>query len=399
MAGPLDGIRVLDFTWAQAGPYATVLLSDFGADVIKVERRSLGDHGRAIPPGAHNPNEGPCPYFIANNRGKRSITVDLAAEAGKQVVRTLATGCDVVVNNFRPGVMESLGLGYTDLRALNPRVIYAQASAFGTAGPLAHRPGFDILGQAVGGIMSVTGMPDGPALPVGVAIGDQSTALHLALGIMAALVARERQGVGNRVDVSLYGSIIGLQTWEIDLQSLTGQVARRAGTGHPFMPALWGSYATADGWMVMGGVYDARWETFCQVMDMAEFVHDDRFSDGIKRFQNSGALRQLIEPRLRTRTTAEWMDAFVRMDIIAAPVQTYDDILHDPQARENGYVLTVDDPRRGPVKIVGCPIQLSETPATVKCPAPELGQHTEEVLLEIGYTWEQIKELSAKEVI
>jgi crotonobetainyl-CoA:carnitine CoA-transferase CaiB-like acyl-CoA transferase len=264
---------------------------------------------------------------------------------------------------------------------------------------MAHRPGFDIIGQAVGGIMSVTGMPDGPALPVGAAIGDQSSALHLALGIMAALVARERHGVGSRVDVSLYGSIIGLQTWEIDLQSLTGQVARRAGTGHPFLPALWGSYATADGWIVMGGIYDERWATFCQVMDMAEFVHDDRFSDGIKRFQNSDALRALIEPRLRTRTTAEWMDAFVRLDILAAPVQTYDDILHDPQAQENGYVVTVDDPRRGPVKIVGCPIQLSETPATVKCPAPELGQHTEEVLLEMGYTWEQIQELSAKAVI
>src|SRR5574340_250188 len=191
MAGPLEGIRVLDFTWAQAGPYATVLLSDFGADVIKIERRGFGDLGRAIPPGAHDPHAGPCPYFIANNRGKRSVTLDLASEAGRQVVRTLVSGCDVVVNNFRPGVMESLQLGYADLKAINPRLIFAQASAFGVAGPLAQRHGFDILGQAVGGIMSVNGPSEGPSLPVGAAVADQSAAIHLAMGILAALVARE----------------------------------------------------------------------------------------------------------------------------------------------------------------------------------------------------------------
>jgi len=399
MAGPLEGIRVLDFSWAQAGPYATLLLSDFGADVIKVERPGFGDHGRNIPPGAHDPAGGPCPYFIAHNRGKRSITIDLATDAGKQVIRTLAAGCDVVVNNFRPGVMEALGLGYDALQQLNPRIVYGQVSAFGTQGPMAARPGFDILGQALGGIMHVTGMRDGPALPVGVAIADQSAALHLALGIVAALVARERQGVGNRVDVSLYGAVIGLQNWEIDLQSLTGVRAGRAGGGHPFLPSLWGTYATADGWIVMGGVYDARWRTFCEVLGIPEFVDDERFSDGIRRYQNSVALVDLVAPRLHTRTTAEWMEAFVRLDILAAPVQTYDDILHDPQARENGYIVSVDDPNRGPVTIVGCPIQLSETPATVKAVAPELGQHTEEVLSQAGYTWEQIRDLSAKAIV
>jgi crotonobetainyl-CoA:carnitine CoA-transferase CaiB-like acyl-CoA transferase len=399
MAGPLEGIRVLDFSWAQAGPYATLLLSDFGADVIKVERRGIGDHGRNIPPGAHNPTEGPCPYFIAHNRGKRSVTVDLATADGKQVIRTLATGCDVVVNNFRLGVMESLGLGYDDLKHINPRIIYGQVSAFGTRGPMAARPGFDILGQALGGIMHVTGMHGDPALPVGAAIADQSAALYLALGIMAALVARERQGVGNRIDVSLYGSVIGLQTWEIDLQSLTGKRAGKAGGGHPFLPALWGTYATADGWIVMGGVFDARWRTFCEVLGMPEFIDDERFCDGITRYQNSAALIDLVAPRLHTRTTAEWMDVFVRMDIIAAPVQTYDDILNDLQAQENGYVVTVDDPNRGPIKIVGCPIQLSETPAKLKTIAPELGQHTEEVLSQSGYSWEQIHDLSSKEIV
>jgi len=399
MAGPLEGIRILDFSWAQAGPYATLLLSDFGADVIKVERPGLGDHGRNIPPGAHDPTAGPCPYFIAHNRGKRSLTVDLATDAGKQVIRTLAATCDVVVNNFRPGVMESLELGYEALQQINPRIIYGQVSAYGTQGPIAKRPGFDILGQALGGIMHVTGMRDGPALPVGAAIADQSAALHLALGIMAALVARERQGVGNRIDVSLYGSVIGLQNWEIDLQSLTGTRASRAGGGHPFLPSLWGTYATADGWIVMGGVFDARWRTFCEVLEMPEFIDDERFNDGYRRYQNSAALVDLVAPRLRTRTTAEWIDTFVRLDILAAPVQSYDDILHDLQARENGYVVTVDDPNRGPIDIVGCPIQLSETPATVKPIAPELGQHTEEVLSQAGYTWEQIRDLSAKAIV
>lgn len=399
MAGPLEGIRVLDFTWAQAGPYATLLLSDFGADVVKVERRGLGDYGRAIPPGAHDPGRGPCPYFIAHNRGKRSITVDLATEEGKAVIRTLATSCDVVVNNFRPGVMESLALGYEDLQRVNPRIIYGQVSAFGLAGPIATRPGFDILGQAAGGIMSVTGPIEGPSLPVGAAVGDQSGALYLAMGILAALVARERQGVGNRVDVSLYGSVIGLQTWEIDQQSLTGQRAGRGGRGHPFMPAIWGTYATADGWLVMGGVFDDRWTTFCAALGIPELAADERFADGIQRFVNSALLVEPIEARLRTHTTAEWMEIFARLDVIAAPVQTYDDVLNDPQAQANGYVVTVDDPNRGPIKIVGCPMQLSETPASVRGPAPELGQHTEEVLLQLGYTWEQIRDLASREII
>jgi crotonobetainyl-CoA:carnitine CoA-transferase CaiB-like acyl-CoA transferase len=201
------------------------------------------------------------------------------------------------------------------------------------------------------------------------------------------------------VDASLYGSVVGPQAWEIDLPSLTGRVAPRAGTGHPFLPATWGTYATADGWIVLGGVYDDSWQTFCEVMDMTELVLDERFSNGVKRLANSQALYGLVGPRLRTRTTAEWMERFVRLRMLATPVQSYAEILEDPQAQENGYIVAVDDPRRGPVKIVGCPIKFSETPAQVKCAAPELGQHTEEVLREMGYTWEQIAELGTQEAI
>ena len=250
MPGPLDGIRVLDFTIAQQGPYATLLLADMGAEVIKVEQPGHGEVGRVI--GIHR-KTGFSAYFLAINRGKKSLTLELKSPMGREIALRLARDCDVVAHNFRPGVMEKLGLGYDAFRAVNPRVIYAGASAFGAKGPLGTKPGNDILAQAMTGLMSVTGDGEAP-VPAGAAIADHVGALTLALGIISALFARERAGAGQQVECSLLASLIAAQSWEVTHYMMSGELPAKAGRGHTHLPWLWYTYRTADGWLAIGGV-------------------------------------------------------------------------------------------------------------------------------------------------
>jgi CoA:oxalate CoA-transferase len=392
MPGPLSGIRVLDFTFYQQGPYATVMLSDMGAEIIKVEPPGRGDPGRGGVAQRGNRS-----YFIAHDRGKKSITLDLKHPKGRAIALQLAERCDVAVHNFRQGVMERLGLGYEDLRAVNPRIIYAAASGFGPLGPMRQKPGFDIVGQALGGIMSVTGSE--VAMPAGAAIGDQVGAMVLAYGIVCALLGRELHGIGQAVDVSLYGSQIALQSWEITQASLTGVLPPRAGRGHPLIGGLWGTYDTADGSLVIGGVGEARWPGFVRALGMEEAMADPRFATREARAEHQAELLETVRKRFRERATREWIAALEAEDIPCAPVQNYLDVLNDEQALANGYITTLDHPERGRIKIVGSPVQMSVTPVGPQSPPPELGQHTEELLLELGYTWEQIAALRAEGVI
>lgn len=385
----LDGIRVLDFTWAQQGPYATVLLSDLGADIIKVEPREGGDFGR----GVWSPEGGASPYFIAHDRGKRSITLDLKHEGAREVIHRLVRYCDVVVNNFRPGVMERLGLGYEELKKVREDVILASASGYGPKGPRAFHPGFDIAGQAMGGLISRTGSSSGEPVPAGAAIADQVGAMMLAFGIMTALFARERFGFGQALDCSLYGSQIALQSWEIDQWSIAGP-APRGGRGHALIPGLWGVFKTSDGHIAFGGVGDNRWPGFCAALGCEELMEDDRFRTARDRaLTNKDDLVAFVDERLMAKTTAEWLAAFTANDLIVAPVQDYDDILRDEQAWANDYLIELADPVRGEIKVVGFPVSFSHTPATNQGPPPELDQHTEAVLSELGYSWEEIARL------
>ena len=395
MSRPLDGIRILDFTWAQQGPYATVMLSDMGAEIIKVEPRG-GEMGRNAVAGQ---TVIPRPYFVAHDRGKRSITLDVRTGAGREIVIRLVEKVDVVVSNMRPGVMDALGLGYEAIKAANPRIVYACASAYGPLGEKAELPGFDIIGQALGGIMSKTGKEGDPPMPAGAAIADQVGAIYLCAGILGGLVQVARTGEGTQVDISLYGTQIGLQSWEITEESLMGKVSGRAGTGHPLITprSLWGSYATSDGAIVIGGLNGERFARLCEGMQVQELV--TRYATDAERSANIATIADELRPRFACQPSAYWLEQFKLLDIIGAQVQTYSDVLNDPQARVNGYITELDHPTLGPTKIVGSPIQFNRQPTIPQGQAPELGSHTEVYLEEVGYTWEQIEELRTAQVI
>ena len=303
MPGPLTGIRVLDFTIAQQGPYATLLLADMGAEVIKIEPRERGEVGRLL---GIDRRTGFSAYFLAINRGKKSITLDLKCEKGREVALRLARDCDIVAHNFRPGVMEKLDLGYDAFRVMNPRVIYAGASAFGTKGPLGRKPGNDILAQAMSGLMSVTGEGTAP-LPAGCAIADHTAALTFALGIVSALVARERTGIGQEIECSLLGSMMAAQSWEMTYFSIIGENPPPAGRGHTSLAWQWWTYRTADGWLAIGGVDPARWPGFCRAIGREDLMTDERFDNAGKRIREREALNAVVDEHLITRKTEEWL--------------------------------------------------------------------------------------------
>jgi crotonobetainyl-CoA:carnitine CoA-transferase CaiB-like acyl-CoA transferase len=386
VSAALDGIKILDFTRFQAGPTGTVLLSDLGAEVIKVEFPGRGEQGRYIYP---LPGTTHTPYFIAHDRGKRGITVDYGKPEGREILYRIGAGCDVVVENFRPGQADALGLGYEAFRASNPRLVYASVSAFGEQGPLASCSGFDIHGQAMGGIMSVAGREDA-SYTAGPAIGDQLAGMTLVSAILAALFARERQGIGQKAAVSLYGCQIALQAWEIDHCSLSGRVPPKAGTSHPMLHEsgmIWGSFPTQRGDIVLGGLGGDRWPAFCELLG----IDPGPAADAAASFTaDKSAFRPLIEKKLRERTADEWLPLFRERDLMISKVNTYAEILADPQARANGYIIEMDAIAGGTARVVGSPFQLSQTPVQPKGPPPELGQHTEEVLLECGYDWDDI---------
>ncbi|MEK7692872.1 MAG: CoA transferase, partial [Chloroflexota bacterium] len=422
MPRPLTGVRVLDFTIFQQGPQATMVMADMGADVIKVEPPGFGDLGRVLQMhGEHRLSA----YHLAHSRGKRSLTVHLKTDGGREIVRRLLPSMDVMVHNFRPGVMEKLGFGYEEVRALNPGIIYAHASGWGGQGPKTTHPAFDIAAQARSGLMSMTGEADGGPLPVGVAIADYVGAMNLAMAVIAALYARDRRGgdrdytdfmdkedgvhhrgteaqrvdggertddaprAGQKIETSLFGSAIAAQAWEIQAYIL-GRRKRRSGRGHAYLPTIWRTFKTADGWAVIGGVGDDRWPAFCAAVGMPELEQDERFANAFNRIVNIDALYALLDDKFLVKTTAEWIPVLESHDMICAPVQDYETLLDDPQALANEYVLTVEHPTNGPTQIVGFPWKFSETPAVASAAAPELGQHTEEILLDLGYTWEEI---------
>ena len=385
--GALSGIRVLDFTRYQQGPMATVFLSDLGAEVVKVEEPG-GEPGRA---NGRQP-DGFSAYFEAHNRGKKSMTLDLRLEPAREVVRRLVPSFDVVVENFRPGVMERWGLGYEDLRALRGDIILASASAWGRLGPWGNRPGYDHVGQALSGVMVEQG--GGPEHVPHALIGgfaDQIGAMMLAAGVASALLARERFGVGQHVDVSLIGAMAQLQAMPLTRYLRTGKQIgfeeRRAAT--------YTHYEAADGkYVAIAANTQAFWERMCDALERPDLKADSRFADPFGRAEHKTALVAVLEEHFRTRSQAEWCDRLTEADVPNAPVLDYAGLAEHPQYWANGYLQEIDTPNLGRMRVPGPAIRMSATPSAIQGGGPELGQHTEEVLLAAGYTWDEITALA-----
>ncbi|HKV55363.1 MAG TPA: CoA transferase [Candidatus Binataceae bacterium] len=403
MSKPLEGIKIIEIAQEIQGPFSTLFLCDLGAEITKVENRETGDLSRWLTAGLIGgpkvKNAAVSHYFIAMNRGKRSITVDLKKADGVEVIRRLAKTHDVILTNYRPGVLDRLGLSYDELRKVNPRLIYAQASSWGPKGPWTMRPSRDTLAQAASGLMSKTGMPTDPPLAAGAAIADQAGALTLAGGVLAALFARERTGQGQRVDASIYGTMIAVQGFELNYASMTGEEPERAGRGHPFLHGVWGAFRTKDGHLCIAGVDDQRWPRFCKIMGIEDVQNDPECGDNATRNFHGARIEAVLDGIFPRKTTAEWLKELNDADILATEVASHQQVLASEQARLNGYLMDLDHPVAGKMTVTGCPVSLNGEVTHEAKPVAEHGQHTEEILLEAGYSWEEIGALREGEVV
>ncbi|MGB3375203.1 MAG: CoA transferase [Microbacterium sp.] len=391
MTQPLAGTVVLDFTQVMMGPIATQALGDYGADVIKVERPGVGDlsrRGVLAHQGMDNP------VFLALNRNKRGIALDLSTEAGREVAESLIARADVVVSNFRPGVMERLGLGYDDARRINPRIIWASGSGFGPTGPYAHKGGQDVLGQAYSGVMKRTPDPDAPVSVYATAIADYTAGQHLVQGILLALLHRERTGEGQKVEVSLYNSMLAMQA-----QEATARLMYDVELNWAMMP-LTGCFATGDSEVVIIGAFKENpLQRICAALELPDLSDDPRFAELEDQRENRVELRAIIAARLRERTTAHWLAALEGQDVLCGPVLTLAEALASEQTEVNRMLLEFPDAEGRVIRTIASPILMSNSTPDVRVVPPRLGQHSEQVLSESGYSDEQIRRLIADGIV
>ncbi|HEX5414363.1 MAG TPA: CoA transferase [Chloroflexota bacterium] len=374
--GSLSGIRVVDFSRVVTGPYCTMLLGDLGAEVIKVEQPGKGDDTRAWGPPFVN---GESTYFLCLNRNKKSICLDLQTPEGHAHARELIRRSDILVENFRPGTMDRLGLGYEALRAEQPGLIYCAISGFGQSGPYRNRAGYDVAIQALGGLMGITGTPEGPPVKTGVALVDLSAGLHACSGSLAALYHRQRTGEGQRVDVSLLGAELASLINVASAYLVAGEVPVRQGTAHASI-VPYQVFAASDGYLMVGAANDKLFGSLCHALGHPEWADDPRFRTNVDRVQNRELLLPLVEAALRTDTVTHWNTKLEAAGVAVAPVNDLAQVFADPQVVHTGQVFDMPHPTVGAFPMVGSPIGLSVTPVDAGRPPPLLGEHTEEIL-------------------
>ena len=405
MATPLEGIRVLDWTQWQMGTVASAMLADLGAEVIHIEDRERGDPGRGMRAAGGAGLDLPAgrnAYFEYVNHNKKGIAVNFKKKEGKEIIYRLVRNSDIFVHNFRQGVPERLGLGYDTLSKYNPKLIYAALSGYGPKGPEAQEPAFDYLGLARSGMMTLVGTPDAPPPGFSGGIADQMGAIMAAYGMMAALLARERFGIGQKIDVSHLGSMMALEGLAIAFRLFTGRDMPRKNRPKEANP-LWNHYLCADGkWIVLGMLQaDRYWPAVCKGLGIEHLEKAPRFENMDKRRENSEELISIMDKVFISKSSKEWMKRLKEAgDVVCTPVQTISDLLDDPQVWANEYLIEFDHSVLGSMKFMGLPIQFSKTPGAARPEAPEFGQHTEEVLIEVGgYSWDEIVVLKEKEAI
>ena len=396
MAGALEGIKVLDVGQLVQGPQAAATLCDMGAEVTKIELPGVGDLSRWIFISEDDPRSA---YFHACNRGKKSMTLDLRVPKGAEIFKALAAEADVVLSNFKAGTMEAWGLGFEDLAALNPGLIWAAGSAFGHLGVDADREGADLAGQCAGGLISTVGHDGAPASPVGVTIADHIASQNMLAGILAALVSRGRTGTGQRIDVSLLGGQVWAQASEYSHFLLSGEVPGRSNGGHPLLRGMYGIFATADGWVGIIGVPPEARDAFFIAMDKPELALDPRFQGLLASREDMQFLFAELTPAFQQKTTAQWCAVLREMGVRYAPVRNYAEATDDPGLWENGYLQNVPASDGEEVAVVGAAIGMSATPLQPQAEAPALGAHTQRVLSDLGYSDAQIEALRENAII
>jgi len=377
--GALSGLRVVDLTRVLAGPFCSMLLADMGAEVIKVEGPDKGDDARDYPPFLR----GSSAYFANLNRNKQSVVLDLKKPAARQILLDLAKKSDVLLENFKPGTMDKLGLGYEALRECNPRIIYASISGFGQYGPYRDRPGYDIIGQAMGGLMSVSGWPDSPPTRTGTAMADIVAGLNACIGILAALKGRERTGVGERIDVSLVDSMVSAMETVIQIYLVEGRIPQRVGNRYEFI-APYNSFQAKDGWIVIGVGGQEVWRRFCQVIGREELLEDPEFLTNKDRVKNVARLEEIVTEWTSKREMDDIVSLLMAASVPCSPILNVEQICNDvhiAQARE--MIVEIDHPLGGKMKVVSCPIKFSNMKPAIRSTAPGHGEHTEQVLTNI----------------
>ncbi|MSU64800.1 MAG: CoA transferase [Opitutus sp.] len=389
---PLNGVRVLDVSQVMAGPFCSMLLGDMGADVIKIEPPDGGDQTRRAM--SFKPKGNDSLGFFNLNRNKRSMTLNLKRRAAQVVFHELVATADVVIENYRPGVTQRLGIDYATLRAINPRLVYASISGFGQTGPWSQRPGFDLIAQAMAGVMSITGHPGGPPTKSGVPVSDIGAALFAVYGILSALIGRAQTGHGQWVDASLFEAALAFSIWDISEYWGTGRVPTPLGTGNRFS-APYQAVRAKDGHFVMGANNAKLWKKMCEVIERPDLAADPRFATIAARLGNRLDLIAEMEKSLARRTAAEWIELFLAAGIPAGPILNYAQALDNEHAQAREAVMEIDHPVEGKIKSIGFPVKLSETKQRVRRAPPLLGQHTEEILTELGVDQRRRDELRA----
>ncbi len=394
--GALEGIRVIDLTRVLAGPYCTLLLGDMGAEIIKIEVPGHGDDSRKYPPFIGTESA----YFMNLNRNKKSLTLNLKTAEGKNVFLDLVKHSDVLIENFRPGTLDDLGVGYDQLKAINPNLVYSSISGFGQSGPYRDLPGYDIIGQAMGGIMSVTGWPDGPPSRTGTAIADILAGLCACIGILSSLIAARNGGSGQKVDIALVDSVVSAMETIIQIYLVEKRIPQRTGNRYEFIYP-YDTFKAEDGWVVIAVGNNKLWEVFCEAIGTNHLLEDQTYKDNYDRVKAHVEVKRIVEEWTGTRSVREVVDFLLSKTIPCAPLYTVKEVVEDPHiADARQMIREVEHPVAGRIKVIGSPIHLSETPPDIYAPAPLLGEHSSGILKNIlNYSDDQIDALKRGKII
>ena len=389
MPEALEGVRVLDCSQILAGPFCSMLLADMGADVIKIEKPNGGDDTRRMGPPFIDTESA---AFLAMNRNKRSIVLNFKEQSGVQAMKTLVKDADIVIENYRTGTMARLGLGYEDLKNINPGIIYCSISGFGRTGPYANRGGFDLVAQGMSGLMSITGVPDSPPVKVGVPIADMNAGMFATYGILTAYINKLRTKKGQYLEISLLEAAIAYTVWESAGYFATGDIAEPLGSSHR-NSAPYQALKTKDGHINVGAPNQSNWERFANAIERSDLVTRNEFKDNASRLVNRESLERELELTLTTKNSSEWLEILEKSGVPAGPILNISEVWNDPQVEARNMKVTLDHPTAGKITNIGLAAKLYSTPGRITKPAPLLGEHTREILVDAGYSKKNIEDL------